>query len=112
MNALRILMAVFRLPALMALCAAASLAVSALAIPALSMQPAARSWPTTLEIPAGLATTVTVKVALTVLGLSSALVAVQVTVVVPIGNVEPEIGVQLTVATGLSPASSPAVGAL
>src|SRR5450759_3452920 len=52
--------------------------------------------------------TVTVKVALTVLGVSSALVAVQVTVVVPMAKVEPEAGVQLTVA--VSPASSTAVG--
>src|SRR5260370_30955100 len=74
------------------------------------MQPAARSSSTTLEIPAGVGATVTVNVLLTVLGLSSALVAVQVTVVVPSGKVEPEAGVQRTVGAGSSPASSTAVG--
>src|SRR5260370_19805088 len=74
------------------------------------MQPAARSSSTTLEIPAGVGATVTVNVLLTVLGLSSALVAVQVTVVVPSGKVEPEAGVQLTVGAVTSPASSTAVG--
>ena len=54
--------------------------------------------------------TVTLKLWLTVLGVSSASLAAQVTVVVPIANVEPEAGVQLTVAAGLSPASSTAVG--
>src|SRR5260370_14691428 len=60
MNALRILMAVCRLPAVMALCAAASLAVSAFPTPALSMQPAVSCWPTTVDTALGLATTVTV----------------------------------------------------
>src|SRR5260370_21138289 len=55
--------------------------------------------------------TVTVKVWLTVVGVSSASLAVQVTVVVPIGNVEPEAGAQPTVATVTSPASSRGVGA-
>ena len=56
--------------------------------------------------------TVTLKLWLTVLGVSSASLAVQVTVVVPMANVEPEAGAQLTVAAGLSPASSTAVGAV
>ena len=56
--------------------------------------------------------TVTVKPWLTVLGVSSASLAVQVTVVVPMANVEPEAGVQLTVAAGLSPDSSTADGAV
>src|SRR5229473_704356 len=55
--------------------------------------------------------TVTVNVADTVAGLSSGLPAVQVTVVAPTGNVEPETGEQLAVAAALSPASSTAVGA-
>src|SRR5216683_1353554 len=47
----------------------------------------------------------------TAAGLSSGLPAVQVTVVAPTGNVEPETGEQLAVAAALSPASSTAVGA-
>src|SRR6266851_2020116 len=56
-------------------------------------------------------TLVPVVVADTVAGLSSGLPAVQVTVVAPTGNVEPETGEQLAVAAALSPASSTAVGA-
>jgi hypothetical protein len=55
----------------------------------------------------GTAFTVTVKLALTGLLRSSLSVAVQVTVVVPMGTVEPEAGVQTTVAPG---SSSTAVG--
>src|ERR1700730_7560867 len=54
--------------------------------------------------------TVTLNVWLTALGVSSASVAVHVTVVVPMGNVEPDAGEQATVAAGLSPASSTAEG--
>ncbi len=54
--------------------------------------------------------TVTVKPWLTVFGVSSASEAVQMTVVVPIAKVEPETGAQLTVAGGLSPDSSTAIG--
>jgi len=54
--------------------------------------------------------TVTVKLWLTELGVSSLSLAVQVTVVVPMANVLPEAGVQLTVGPGLSPLSSVAVG--
>src|SRR5216683_233987 len=54
--------------------------------------------------------TVTVNVVDTVAGVSSASEAVQVTVVVPIAKVEPETGAQLTVAGGLSPDSSTAIG--
>src|SRR5260370_2530535 len=54
--------------------------------------------------------TVTVNVADTVAGVSSALLAVQVTVVVPTANVDPDAGAQLTVAAGESPASSTALG--
>jgi len=53
---------------------------------------------------------VTVKLWLTVLGASSASVAVHVTVVVPMAKVEPEAGAQPIVAAELSPASSIAVG--
>ncbi len=60
--------------------------------------------------PRSVSSTVTVKLWLTVFGVSSASVAVHVTVVAPIANVEPDAGVQPTVATGLSPASSTAVG--
>jgi hypothetical protein len=52
--------------------------------------------------------TVTVNVALTGLLASSQSVAVQVTVVVPIGKTEPEAGAQLT--AGVSPPSSLALG--
>src|SRR5260370_33219748 len=54
--------------------------------------------------------TVTVNVADTVAGLSSGLLAVHVTVVVPTANVEPRTGEQLTGAAALSPASSTPVG--
>ena len=53
--------------------------------------------------------TVTVKLAETVLGVSSASVAVQVTVVVPIANVEPDGVSQLTVAA-VGSSGSVAVG--
>ena len=52
------------------------------------------------------------KVADTLLGVSSVSVAVQVTVVMPTGNVDPDAGVQPTVAGEASPASSTAVGAM
>jgi hypothetical protein len=56
--------------------------------------------------------TVTVKVADTVDGLSSELPAVHVTVVVPTANVEPETGEHTTAVAELSPTSSTAVGAV
>src|SRR5260370_19369086 len=52
-----------------------------------------------------------VKLWLAALGVSSASVAVHVTVVAPMANVDPEAGAHATVAAGLSPASSTALGA-
>src|SRR5439155_20123473 len=54
--------------------------------------------------------TVTVKLALTGLFVSSLSLALHVTLVVPMAKVAPEAGVQLTVGAGLSPLSSTAVG--
>ncbi len=59
MKAVRILIAVLISPAMVAACAAESLAASALALPALSMHPATSSLPTTPEIPELLTITVT-----------------------------------------------------
>ena len=64
--------------------------------------------PVPRTVPDSVTSTVTVKVALTLLGVSSESLAVQVTVVGPIENVEPEAGAQVTVGAGLS--SSTAVG--